>query len=200
MTKILIYIKHRLPFFWLWIEWSNHFLFNFFYYKKFLKGVNEIIKEHQLPDFNFSILNINHLNKLETLLNKQLKERIQFFNPHRFDYRSIHKMYKNHSFIMMGVFNTNEELVGYFFLRCFWNKKCFVGRLIDKEYEGIGIGRVMNQIMYNIAWQSGFKCLSTISRNNQMVMKSHAKNKTMRILKELPNNYLLVEFVRLQNL
>ena len=94
---------------------------------------------------------------------------------------------------MMGVFKDNE-IAGYFFLRCFWNRKCFVGRLIDESHEGQGIGRVMNSIMYNSAWKSNFRCLSTISKNNFSVMRSHANNKTMKILRELENDYLLVEF------
>lgn len=96
---------------------------------------------------------------------------------------------------MMGVFD-KKRLVGYFFLRCFWNRKCFVGRLIDEPYEGKGIGRVMNHIMYNIGWNAGFRVLSTISKKNHLVMKSHANNPSMVVLKELDNDYLLVEFVK----
>jgi len=54
----------------------------------------------------------------------------------------------------------------------------------------------MNNIMYNTAWRSGFRCLSTISKNNKLVMRSHANNKALKVLKTLPNDYLLVEFVR----
>jgi hypothetical protein len=96
---------------------------------------------------------------------------------------------------MMGVFE-KDKLVGYFFLRCFWNRKCFVGRLIDYNYRGKGIGWIMNNIMYNVAWDSGFRCLSTISRNNKAVMTAHSRNPAMIILKELQNDYMLVEFVR----
>jgi hypothetical protein len=54
----------------------------------------------------------------------------------------------------------------------------------------------MNQILYNTAWRSGFRCLTTVSKNNALVMRSHANNPTFRILKELPNDYLYVEFVQ----
>jgi hypothetical protein len=96
---------------------------------------------------------------------------------------------------MMGSFDGNK-MTGYFFLRFFANKKCFVGRLIDKDYRGRGIGPVMNNIMYETAWRMSFHCLSTISRNNKAVMRAHAKNRTMIVLKELQNDYLLVEFIR----
>jgi len=96
---------------------------------------------------------------------------------------------------MMGAF-ANERLIGYFFLRFFANRKCFVGRLIDADSRGKGIGQIMNNIMYETAWRLGFRCLSTISNNNKAVIGAHAKNPAMVVLKELPNEYLLVEFVR----
>jgi len=85
--------------------------------------------------------------------------------------------------------------VGYFFLRFFANRKCFVGRIIDREYRGMGIGNGMNRIMYRTAWNMGFRCLSTMSKNNSAVMKAHQKNSSMLVLKELQNDYILVEFI-----
>ena len=57
----------------------------------------------------------------------------------------------------------------------------------------------MNNIMYEISWGMNFHCLSTISKNNKAVMRAHSKNESMIVLKELQNDYLLVEFVRDQN-
>jgi len=148
-----------------------------------------------LEGYEFRSINIDELAKLNNLITKQAKGRLDYFKPHNFDLKSLSIAYSNPSLIMMGVF-LEKEMVGYFFLRCFWNKKCFVGRLIDQNHEGKGIGRVMNDIMYNIAWGEGFRCLSTISKSNQQVMRSHANNKRMVILKELPNDYLLVEFIK----
>ena len=54
----------------------------------------------------------------------------------------------------------------------------------------------MNKIMYETAWRMNFRCLSTISRNNIKVMRAHAKNSAMVVLKELQNDYLLVEFIK----
>ena len=58
---------------------------------------------------------------------------------------------------------------------------------------------IMNNIMYNSAWDSGFRCLSTISKNNRLVMRSHSSNKAMRILTKLDDDYLLVEFNKPKN-
>lgn len=195
IARLLIYIKHNLPLLWDCVEWLNALLYKFFHAKKVSRVLQETIDSHTLSPFIFRALEEADLFQLENLLNNQSATRVAFFKPHKFDFKSLKKAYRNPSFIMMGVFS-GSAMAGYFFLRCFWNKKCFVGRLIDESYDGKGIGRVMNDIMYNIGWGAGFKILSTISRNNRLVMRSHANNPAMRIIKELPGDYLLVEFVK----
>lgn len=195
IVRILIYIKHHVSFLWQLIEWLNAFLFKILHGQRFNKILPEVIKSYGLPGFSFRKLAYNELPALQKLITKQATGRLDYFKPHGFDLPSLQKTYKNPSFIMMGAFD-GPHLVGYFFLRCFWNRKCFVGRLIDQPFEGKGIGRVMNSIMYNIGWNAGFRVLSTISKNNQLVMKSHSNNPLMVILKELDNDFLFVEFIK----
>lgn len=102
-------------------------------------------------------------------------------------------MHADPAFLMFGAYS-EQGMVGYFFLRCFWNRKCFVGRLIDEPFEGQGIGRVMNQIMYHTAWWSGFRCMTTVSKHNNAIMRSHERNPHARFRQPLPNDYLLIEF------
>ena len=135
------------------------------------------------------------IQPLYELIASQPSEDLRYFKPHKFDIGSLEAQKRKPAFLMMGAFE-GETLVGYFFLRFFANKKCFVGRLIDKDHRGKGIGLTMNFIMYQTSWRMGFRCLSTISRNNSSVMNAHAKNPTMIVLKELQNDYLLVEFIR----
>jgi hypothetical protein len=193
LVRLLIYIKHHFKFIWQVIEWLNAALFKILCSHKFNQSLADVIKQYGLPGYAFRQLTATDLDALHTLINSQAKGRLAWFKPHAFDTISLRKAFRNPAFIMMGAFD-GSRLVGYFFLRCFWNRKCFVGRLIDEPYEGKGIGRVMNSIMYNAGWSSGFRVLSTISRNNHWVMKSHANNSTMVILKELDNDFLFVEF------
>ncbi len=134
------------------------------------------------------------LEALHDLIERQGKVRLEYFQPHGFDHESLKRMYANSAFLMFGTFH-KQQLIGYFFLRCFWNRKCFVGRLIDQPFERKGIGRIMNQIMYHIAWRSGFRCMTTVSRKNQDIMRSHERNPHAQIVGELANDYLLIEFV-----
>ena len=195
MERFLIFIKHHLDFVWRIIEFGNSQLFRLFYKSSLEKTLQGVFNDFSKRPYVFRRLLISDAKSLYDLINSQKDADLEYFKPHGFDKISIERQFANHSLLMMGAFE-GDKLIGYFFLRLFTNRKCFVGRLIDKKYRGRGIGQVMNTIMYETAWRMGFQCLSTISRNNKAVMRSHSKNRTMVILKELQNNYLLVKFIR----
>lgn len=195
MEKILIFIKHHFKFVWKIIEWFNTLVFTVLFKSGMERILPSVFADISSVLFTFRPLHKSDAEALYELIHSQDPSDLQYFSPHEFDLKSIKKQLKISSFLMMGSFDENK-MIGYFFLRFFANKKCFVGRLIDKEYRGKGIGLIMNNIMYEIAWRMGFRCLSTISRNNAAVMKAHAKNPAMKIIKELQHDYLLVEFIR----
>jgi RimJ/RimL family protein N-acetyltransferase len=195
MEGFLIFIKHHFGFLWKIIEWGNGQLFSFLYKSRLEKVLPEVFREFAESPFTLRKLNLSDASALHNLIHSQPESDLAYFKPHGFDIESIRKQFNNHSLLMMGVFE-QKKITGYFFLRFFANRKCFVGRLIDTEYRGKGIGLIMNKIMYETSWRMGFRCLSTISKNNLAVMRAHAKNQRMIILKDLANDYLLVEFVR----
>lgn len=195
MTGLLLYVKHRLPILWRGIDWLNTVLFSLFHGSRLQKEAEKCFREFTLPGYHFRALSQHDLDKLSGLLGRQRAGRLDYFKPHGFDRKSLERVVRNPAFLMFGVLS-GDLMVGYFFLRCFWNRKCFVGRLIDEAHERKGIGRVMNQILYNTAWRSKFRCFTTVSKNNSLVMRSHSNNPTFRVLKELPNDYLFVEFVQ----
>ena len=190
----MLFIKHRVGFAWNFIEEGNDIAFNIFFKSILEKALSFTFSNFIQGPYQYRRLTSEDAGKLFILVQNQPSSDLKFFKPHPFDELSILKQTNKKSFLMMGAFD-DDKLVGYFFLRFFANKKCFVGRLIDKEYRGQGIGEVMNRIMYETAWRMKFRCLSTISRDNNAVMKAHASNKHMIVLKELKNNYLLVEFL-----
>jgi RimJ/RimL family protein N-acetyltransferase len=195
MENFLIFIKHHLGFLWEIIEWGNGLMFSFIYQSKLERILPDVFRESEEPPFSYRRLNLSDAEALHNLIHSQKESDLEYFSPHGFEIKTIKKQFNNRSFLMMGVFD-RQKIAGYFFLRFFANKKCFVGRLIDKEYRGKGAGLVMNKIMYETSWRMDFRCLSTISKNNIAVMRAHSKNPGMIILKELANEYLMVEFVR----
>jgi RimJ/RimL family protein N-acetyltransferase len=198
MHNLLIFIKHRLRFIWGIIEWVNNALFTLLFRSRLERVLAEVYGEIDSSRFTYRRLNDSDMHALWKMIDLQEPNDLNYFHPHDFDLKSIRKQIKKGAFLMMGTFD-QDRLIGYFFLRFFINRKCFVGRLIDKEYRGKGIGNQMNPILYEIAWRMNFRCLSTISRNNKTVQKAHAKNHNMYIIKELQNNYLLVEFRKVKN-
>ncbi len=194
LIKLLLFVKHNFGFLWLLIERVNSGLFILLHEKRVRKELQSTM-DNQEGSYSTRLLSKNDLEIVKQLIGSQNPNRLTYFRPHGFDKKSIQRALVSRSLITMGVFQ-EKTLVGYFFLRCFWNRKCFVGRLVDEKWEGKGIGKIMNDVMYNTAWNSGFRCLSTISRKNAFVMNAHAKNQSMIILKELPNDYLFVEFLK----
>lgn len=194
MERILIFIKHRFGFLWRVIEWGNGIVFSLLYKASLERILPEQLKGKKGSPFSFRRLLLSDAEELHELIRAQETPDLQYFSPHSFDLPSIEKQFRKRSFLMMGAFE-GERMVGYFFLRFFVNKRCFVGRIIDMAYRGMGIGNGMNRIMYRTAWNMGFRYLSTMSKNNHAVINAHKKNSTMQILKELQNDYILVEFV-----
>ena len=194
MEKILIFIKHRLGFLWGLIEWGNGVVFSLFYASSLARHLPEQLQGEGRTTVTFRKLQKSDAESLHALIHAQESSDLDYFSPHGFDLPAIRKQFRKRAFLMMGAFD-GDRLAGYFFLRFFANRKCFVGRIIDSEYRGKGIGNEMNRIMYRTAWSMGFRCLSTMSKNNRAVMKAHSRNSTMHVLKELQNEYILVEFV-----
>ena len=194
IARVLLFIKHRLPWLWVMVDWANARLFKILHSQRMEAESAKAFADFHLDGFKFAPLQSGDMGPLESLLNRQGEGRLRYFQPHGFDRTSLVRMLKNPAFLMFGAYH-DRTLVGYFFLRCFWNRKCFVGRLIDQPQEGQGIGRVMNQIMYQIAWRSGFRCMTTISKENEQVVRSHRNNPHARVIGELSNGYIWVEFV-----
>lgn len=191
----MIFIKHNFSALWKIIDWFNGMLFKLFYHSKLERVLQRVMDDASTERFIYRELQPSDIPSLKELIDTQSPEDLNFFSPHGFNMKALNAQIDKPAFLMMGAFD-EQQIIGYFFLRFFANKKCFVGRLIDRELRGKGIGTIMNRIMYETAWEMGFRCLSTISRNNTAVMRAHAKNPTMLILKELQNDYLLVEFIR----
>ncbi|MBK8852973.1 MAG: GNAT family N-acetyltransferase [Saprospiraceae bacterium] len=127
--------------------------------------------------YTFRKIEKKDLVNLSVLLSNE--SNLEFFNPHKFDTSSLMVLFKNPSFLMMGVFD-GERLAGYFFLRFFANKKAFIGRMVSSDYQRLGIAKEMSRILYGITWKMGFKCLTTISEDNKAIFDLHRKEGNVR--------------------
>lgn len=180
---------------WSFIEKMHSRIFGVFYAQSLKNSLQHQLDEITNNQISFRFLTQSDVPDLLLLLNTLEPELRGYFEAHAFTKIAIKKQLKNQALIMLGAFQA-KRMVGYFFLRAGINKKCFVGRLLHKDFRNEGIGNKMSHILHKAAWQSGFRVFATLSPNNTLVMRSHKKNANMKLLKELPDNYWLVEFVK----
>lgn len=193
MTAILIFIKHHIPFIWNIVEYINSWLF-YILYRKRLEFLGD--KYSQSKD-SVRILRIEDMVALSEFFNKQPADSFEYFKPHAFDYNSLVKKNKDKSFIMIGVFS-NNKIVGYGFLRCFFNGKAFRGKIVDITHQGHGIAKQIGSVLTDMATLMHLRLFATISKDNVKSISSSSAVNKIKILKELPGNYIYVEYLRKQ--
>lgn len=194
MTTILIYIKHHLPFIWAFVEYINSFLFRQLYKGRLKDVYNRYSQNRDDWKYSIRILKLEDMNALSEFFIAQPEQSFKYFRPHQFDYRSLVKKNKDKSFIMIGVFHA-EKIIGYGFLRCFFNGKAFRGKIVDIEYQGQGVAKQIGSVLTDMAALMHLRLFATISKDNvKSISSSRAVNK-IRIVKDLPDNYIYVEYL-----
>lgn len=195
MIRILLFIKHKCCFTWKIVEWINSLLF-YVIYKYKLNSIENIIDEsNQNRRYKIVLLKKENMQLLSEFFLRQPEDYYKFFKPHKFDKKSLVKKNKDKSFIMLGVMDKNQ-LVGYGFLRCFFNGKAFRGKIVDINRQGNGIAKLLGTVMTSIAEALNLRLFATISKDNVKSIASSKAVNNIRIIKELPDNYLYVEYLR----
>lgn len=195
MIRFLILLKKKLPYFWRIVEYVNGLLFRLFFYKRVLQNARKILITYESEKYSYQFLEQFEVKTLCKMLQQQDQEKFTFFKPHDFDLATLRRLYKNPSFLMFGVFD-GDHLAGYFFLRCFINRKSFTGRIVDRNYQGKGISKRMGKILHNIAWDSNFRVFGTASRDNIKSINSYQSINNFKIIKELENNFIYFEYLK----
>ena len=195
MIKILLFIKHKCGFIWTIVEWFNSLLFGILYSKKLslLQGQLDVVNRNSA--YKVELLGKEDMQPLAAFFTKQPEEYFGFFKPHKFDHRSLLRKNREKSFIMIGVRDGNS-IIGYGFLRCFINGKSFRGKMVDVDYQGKGIAKQLGVAMTFMAEVLNLRLYATISKDNVKSIASSKAVNNIRIIKELPDNYLYVEYLR----
>jgi len=195
MIKFLKLIKKNLPFVWNSIEFLNGIVISIFYGSKIKKAIIETFKQLSHLKFQYRLLDQGDLINLESMLAYQPKGFDDYFKPHGFDLKTLKRLFKNPAFLMFGAFD-KENLIGYFFLRFFLNRKAFRGKVVDAAYQRKNIAKEMGEIMTDIANRADFGLFATISKFNYASLASSAAVNEIHILKELPNNYFFIQYCK----
>lgn len=193
MYKLAHWIKDNIPFLWNFFEFLNSVLFNARYGKR-LKNVNTVISSYPC-DFFIREATIKDVEGIVSFFKEQPKDAFKYFSPHRFDSKTISKLIKRKSYLFFIVLGPQQQIIGYFFLRCFFNGNCFRGKIVDYRWRNRGIATIMGAITTRIAQDLGLRMFGTISKSNIASFASSSAANEIKVLEELPNDYLYVEYL-----
>ena len=130
--------------------------------------------------------------RLECFFAAQPEEAFKFFKPHGFDAKSLKKLAKRKSFLMYKV-TDGDEIVGYFFLRCFSNGNAFKGRMVDYRRRNQGIAKLMGNVINDVVLHLGLRLFTTISPENYSSLASTKAVNDIKIVRTLENGYYYIE-------
>lgn len=184
------FLQNRLPFIWTLVEKINEWLFMLRYGKK-LHGITPILNKYSDP-LIYRQAAEKDINNLIRFFQEQPVDSYKYFTPHKFDEKTIKKLIRNKSYLFFIVLD-NEHIVGYYFLRCFFVKKCYLGKLADYRFQGKGIGKTMCLSAMEIARSLGLHMYETISKDNLSSLFSTQNVLDIKIIKEMDNNYIYIE-------
>ena len=193
---ILKKIKTSCPWIWEMIEGCNGIVVGFLYGNRIREATADALKNVESP-YPFRKLIPSDAEMLVDFINRQPEGFDKFFKPHAFDLKTFRKVLKNHTYTLIGCFD-EEKLIGYCFIRFVANKSAYRGKIVDRAYQGRGIAKQMGIVMTNVALNSGFRLFATISKKNVASMKSSNAVNDIRIIKELHDDYVYIEYIGLK--
>lgn len=113
--RLLLFIKHNIPFIREFVEWLSGLLYHMLHHGRQQKTVPVVISEFTLPGFSFRVLQQSDLPALEALIARQAPGRLSYFKPHGCDSQSLLKAYRNPAFLMMGAFDSLQMVSNFNF-------------------------------------------------------------------------------------
>lgn len=138
------------------------------------------------------IADINDAGRLTDFFARQPEESFKWFRPHGFDVETMRKLLGRKSYIIY-VLEEEDVIIGYAFLRCFINGKCFLGKMVDVNHQGKGVCTKLCKVGMDIAQKTGFRMFESINKENIGSMKASQKACDVIVVEELDNGDLLIE-------
>lgn len=192
LYKLAHILRDRFGFIWNIVEWLNAFVFAMTH-KNQLAKIPEILQGFS-EKFTLRLAAIADAKALADFFSEQPEEAFKFFRPHNFDEKSLARIIKNKAFLTFLVLD-GENIVGYFFLRCFVNGKSFKGYIVDNAYKGRGIAKLEGLAMNKVNEGLGLRMFGSISPENPASMAAAKAVNEIKVLETLENGDLYIEFL-----
>ena len=192
MIECLVSFKHRHPGAWSAVESVNGALFRL-RYGKAESTAEMVLKDCTAAGCSYSLVAEEDLPLLEQFLFRQDEDNLKWFRPHAFDIGTLKRLYRNPSFLMMKSASPEGQIIGYFFLRCFFIGRAFAGLIVDREWQNHGIGTQIWRAEAAVCNRLGLRMQATISRDNKPSMASCSKGTCMEEAETMEDGYIAVE-------
>lgn len=193
LYEIAHVVKDKCSLLWDIFEWINSQIF-YSLHKKSLKQIPILLKEISNDTFYVRMTTEDDASKLAEFFKEQPNDAYKFFKPHDFDEKTVLKIIKNKTLLTFIVLE-NNNIVGYFFLRCYVNGKCFRGKIVHKDWRRRGLAKLMGFAMTKVAICLNLRMFGSISPENYASMASAKASNDIKILKTLDNGYYYIEFL-----
>ena len=138
------------------------------------------------------LADVNDAGCLADFFARQPEDSFKWFRPHAFDEKTLRKLLERKSYIVY-VQEEEGEFIGYAFLRCFLNGKCFLGKMVDVNHQGKGVCTKLCAVGMAIAVKTGFRMFESINKDNIGSMKASQKACDVIVVEELEGGDILIE-------
>lgn len=138
------------------------------------------------------LASVGDTSSLVDFFGRQPEESFRWFRPHEFDEGTLRKLLKRKSHIIY-MMEDEGEIIGYAFLRCFVNGKCFLGKMVDAERQGRGACTVLCAVGMRMANYLGIRMFESINKENVGSMRASQKACDVIVVEELENGDVLIE-------
>lgn len=172
---------------WIWTIFE--FINACFFRLRYAHNLSIVTSENVVP------LTVGYVEKLVQFFKRQPEEAFTYFRPHAFDAKTLRGLAKNKAFLAYIVVDDSNEIIGYFFLRCFWWGKCYRGYMTDYAHRRQGINRLMGIEATKIAQHLHLRMFGSIAPDNVASMKSAQTVNDIKIIETLRNGDYLVEYL-----
>jgi hypothetical protein len=177
-------VQKSLPWIWEGIESLNSLFFS-------LRIAGKGNLDGCLTD-GVRILGKKEANRLSEFFARQPEESYRWFRPHAFDEKTLSKLLQRKSYIIY-VLEEDGMIIGYAFLRCFFNGKCFLGKMVDIQHQGKGVCTKLCSVGMSMSETLGLRMFESINKENIGSMKASQKACDVIVVEELEDGDVLIE-------
>lgn len=192
LYEIAHYLRDHFGFIYDWLEDCNAWAFAL-RYREPLSKVDDLLKKDSCNGFTLRQTKTEDAQALADFFARQPESAFVFFRPHAFDAKTLQSLIARRSFLMFLVVTDEGRIVGYYFLRSFVHGVGYLGKIVDYEMQGKGIGKCMCLSAMHICQTLGIRMFESISKRNIASMKSSAAVLKQVIVEELDDDDLLIE-------